>query len=220
MARIRAPDDRTANRGDTIKCSLKPDGRWLWVSNKTGESGTVFDLWRRDNPGRTLGHARAALRDALFLKDLAKKTREGLRGRALAGKSAGGLTYGYRAVRRYTAEGEPIRGDREIHPEEAAVVERIMRAYAEGLSPKKIAEMLNLEGIAAPREKYWSASTIHGNRERGTGILNNELYIGRLVWNRQHFVKDPDTGKRQARPNPPEDWITEEVPHLRIISDD
>ncbi|MBZ4024157.1 hypothetical protein CKO11_17075, partial [Rhodobacter sp. TJ_12] len=42
----------------------------------------------------------------------------------------------------------------------------------------------------------------------------------RLVWNRQHFVKDPDTGKRQARPNPPEDWITEEVPHLRIISDD
>ncbi|SOB95226.1 relaxase/mobilization nuclease domain-containing protein [Rhodobacter maris] len=49
--------------GDTIKCTLKPDGRWLWVSNKTGDSGTIFDLWRRDNPGRTLGHARAALRD-------------------------------------------------------------------------------------------------------------------------------------------------------------
>ncbi|SOC20532.1 Toprim domain-containing protein [Rhodobacter sp. JA431] len=49
--------------GDTIKCSLKPDGRWLWVSNKTGDSGTIFDLWLRDNPGRTLGHARAALRD-------------------------------------------------------------------------------------------------------------------------------------------------------------
>ncbi|WP_279573930.1 hypothetical protein [Zavarzinia compransoris] len=22
------------------------------------------------------------------------------------------------------------------------------------------------------------------------GILNNEMYIGRLVWNRQHFIKD------------------------------
>ena len=28
------------------------------------------------------------------------------------------------------------------------------------------------------------------------------------------------TQKRQARPNPPEDWIIEEVPDLRIISDD
>jgi hypothetical protein len=26
---------------------------------------------------------------------------------------------------------------------------------------------------------------VHGNRQRGTGILNNELYIGRLVWNRE-----------------------------------
>ncbi len=25
---------------------------------------------------------------------------------------------------------------------------------------------------------------INGNRKRGTGILNNELYVGFLVWNR------------------------------------
>ncbi|MDA5092860.1 recombinase family protein [Aliiroseovarius sp. KMU-50] len=53
--------------------------------------------------------------------------------------------------------------------------------------------------------------------KRGTGILNNELYIGRLIWNRQRFIKDPNTGKRQARLNPPEDWIVEEVSDLRII---
>ncbi len=41
-----------------------------------------------------------------------------------------------------------------------------------------------------------------------------------LVWNRQHFIKDPRTGKRQARPNPESKWIIEEVPHLRIIDDD
>jgi site-specific DNA recombinase len=56
-----------------------------------------------------------------------------------------------------------------------------------------------------------------GELEAGTGILNNELYIGRLVWNRQRFVKDPDTGKRQARLNPPSEWFTEEVPALRIV---
>ena len=47
----------------------------------------------------------------------------------------------------------------------------------------------------------------------------HELYIGRLVWNRQQFIKDPNTGRRQARPNPETKWNVEEVPHLRIIDD-
>src|SRR5262245_10604415 len=52
------------------------------------------------------------------------------------------------------------------------------------------------------------------------GILHNELYIGRLVWNRQRFLKDPDTGKRVARTNPPSESITKDVPELRIIDDE
>ena len=71
-----------------------------------------------------------------------------------------------------------------------------------------------------PRSRDWGPSTIYGNWRRGTGILNNELYIGRLVWNRQHFVKDPSTGRRQARPNPESEWIIEEVPELRIVPQD
>ncbi len=53
-----------------------------------------------------------------------------------------------------------------------------------------------------------------------TGILNNKLYIGRLVWNRLRYVKDPETGKRLSRLNPPDQWIVQDVPHLRIIDDD
>lgn len=158
--------------------------------------------------------------NALFLKDLAKKTREGLRGRALAGKSAGGLTYGYRAVRAFDAEGERIRGDREIHPEEAAVVVRILKAYAAGRSPKKIAEQLNAEGVPGPRGGAWGASTIHGNRLRGTGILNNELYVGKQVWNRLSYAKDPMTGKRVSRMNLEDAWEVTEIPELRIVGDD
>ena len=158
--------------------------------------------------------------NALFLKDLAKKTREGLRGRALAGKSAGGLTYGYRAVRAFDAQGERIRGDREIHPEEAAVVVRILEAYAAGRSPKKIAEQLNAEGVPGPRGGAWGASTIHGNRLRGTGILNNELYVSKQVWNRLSYVKDPMTGKRVSRMNPEDEWEVTEIPELRIVDDD
>ena len=36
--------------------------------------------------------------NALFLKDLADKTRRGLRGRVEAGKSGGGNSYGYDVV--------------------------------------------------------------------------------------------------------------------------
>ena len=157
--------------------------------------------------------------NALQLKDLSLKTHRGLKGRALAGKSAGGLTYGYQTVTKLAPNGEPIRGDRMIHPQEAEVVKRIFQDYARGISPKKIAEQLNLEVIAGPQGGQWGTSTIHGNRERGTGILNNELYLGRQIWNRLRYVKDPSTGKRISRLNPESEWVTTEVPHLRIIDD-
>jgi len=78
---------------------------------------------------------------------------------------------------------------------------------------------VNAERIAGPRSATWSPSTIYGNHKRGTGVLNNQLYIGQLVWNRQRFIKDPDTGRRVARLNPPEQWTTADVPHLRIVDD-
>jgi len=33
-------------------------------------------------------------------------------------------------------------------------------------------------------------------------------------------VKDPDTGKRLSRPNPEQEWLRSDVPHLRIIDDE
>jgi len=49
--------------------------------------------------------------------------------------------------------------------------------------------------------------------------LRNELYIGRLVWNRLRYVKDPVSGKRRSRLNPASEWLVEEVPDLRIVDD-
>ena len=157
--------------------------------------------------------------NALFLKDLADKTRRGLRGRVEAGKSGGGLCYGYRVVRSLR-EGALATGERELDAEQAAIVQRIFRDYAAGMSPKAIAKRLNAESITGPGGNVWNPSTIHGNVSRGTGILNNELYVGRMIWNRLRYVKDPDTGKRVSRLNPESEWITTEVPHLRIIDDE
>ena len=71
--------------------------------------------------------------------------------------------------------------------------------------------------MTGPTGKAWGSSTINGNRQRGTGILNNEMYIGRLVWNRIRYVKDPETGKRISRPNREYAWVIQEVPDLRIV---
>ncbi|UWQ81322.1 recombinase family protein [Leisingera sp. S132] len=157
--------------------------------------------------------------NAIQLKDIAmKKTHRGLKGRALAGKSAGGKAYGYDLKPQLTASGDLIRGEREINPEEAAVVRRIFQDYAKGLSPKKIAEALNTEGVPSPSGRHWGASTIHGNRQRGSGILNNELYNGRQFWNRLCYDKVPQTNRRISRLNPESEWTITEVPELRIIN--
>jgi site-specific DNA recombinase len=71
------------------------------------------------------------------------------------GKADGGLCYGYRVVKKLDANGEPVRGDREIIAEEAATVRRIFRAFAAGKSPKAIVVELNKEGIPGPLGRAW-----------------------------------------------------------------
>lgn len=160
---------------------------------------------------------------AVFLEILADKTRRGLSGRIKDGMSAGGLSYGYKVL-------EDERGNRQVgelvvNEDEAVIIRRIFREYAEGRSPLKIAAGLNADGVPAPRRaservKHWKQNTINGNRERGTGILNNELYIGRRVWNRLNYRKDPSTGRRVSRLNPEDEWQVVEVPHLRLLDDE
>jgi site-specific DNA recombinase len=158
--------------------------------------------------------------NALFLKDLAAKTRRGLEGRVKQGKSGGGNAFGYDVIRTLDANGELARGERSINQDEAKVVRRIYIEFANGRSPRSIAHGLNNEGVTGPRNGSWGPSTIYGNWRRGTGILNNDLYVGLLVWNRQRFVKDPQTGRRQARINPETEWIIQDVPSLRIVDDE
>jgi DNA invertase Pin-like site-specific DNA recombinase len=147
---------------------------------------------------------------SLYLTDLAHKVRRGMQGVVRDGRHAGGRAYGYRIV-----SGKP--GELEIIESEADVVRRIFSEYLDGKTPREIALGLNQDGVPPPRGDRWSASTINGNKKRHHGILVNELYAGQLVWNRVRMVKDPDTGRRISRPNPPEDWKRAEVHHLGII---
>jgi site-specific DNA recombinase len=174
--------------------------KFFGVGVETPSEGAVTPL---------IDGVRAAL-DSEYLEDLKRHTRRGMTGRVRDGLSAGGLTYGY------TPGG--AKGERVIVEHEATIVRRIFEEYAAGRSPRAIAEGLNHDGITPPRGRDWQASTINGNSVRGSGILMNALYDGRLVWNRVSMHKDPDTGRRVSRANPEDQWITTVVPHLRIVS--
>jgi hypothetical protein len=74
---------------------------------------------------------------ALYLKDLADKTRRGLRGRVEEGKSGGGLCFGYDVVRQFDASGEAIRGERRINEAEATVARPSSRTISPGSRPAR-----------------------------------------------------------------------------------
>ena len=132
---------------------------------------------------------------ALYLKHLAEKTRRGLRGRVEQGRSAGGKSFGYDLLA-MSANGADQTGERRINAAEAAVVLRVFRLYRDGVSPREIAKILNGENVPGPSGGPWGPSTINGNRQRGTGLLNNELHrsprLGPLeVCERSNFRKAP-----------------------------
>ena len=151
----------------------------------------------------------------LQLSDLRDKTKRGQLGRVRAGRIPGALAYGYDVVP--PALGSKEAGERRINPAEAETVRRIFRDFAAGTSPRVLARKLNEAGVPGPGGRPWIDTTIRGQVDRGTGILNNRLYIGELAWNRCSYVKNPRTGKREARLNLPDQWEHRALPELRIL---
>jgi site-specific DNA recombinase len=187
-------------RDQEDRAAIRKRLRFAGVTTMTPADGVVTDL--------TDG-IRAVI-DSQFLDDLKHATRRGMAGVIRDKRHAGGRAYGYLPVK-----GEP--GRLLIVEREARTVRRIFEEFVGGSTSREIARRLNAEGVPPPRGEVWGASTVTGNATRGTGIVRNELYAGRLIWNRLRMVRDPDTGRRVSRPNPRQDWHVVEVPELAIV---
>ncbi len=167
-----------------------------------------------------MGHSRKILRgirgliNELYLDDLSHKTHRGQQGQVTRGYTAGGRSYGYQIIR-------DKHGSRfEILEEEANWVRWIFRKYGDGWSIQRIARSLNESGAPSPRGKSWAVSAIYGSPAKGSGILNNKLYIGQYIWNRSRWIKDPDTGISKRISRPISEWTIVDTPQLRIVTDE
>lgn len=195
---------------------LARDQEWsAHIRKRLGFAGVLLETLIQGRISGSNGIIQSAFAGAfgeVFLDDLADKTRRGLESRVRAGFSGGGLCYGYDLV-----PGET--GRLAINEGQAQVVRRIFADYAAGRPPRAIAIALNAQGVAGPRGGAWSPSSVAGDRRAGDGVLCQELYVGVRVFNRRRYRKDPDTGRRSGVLNPPEAWIREPVPALRIVTD-
>ena len=147
-------------------------------------------------------------------REIADKVRRGGKGMTRDGRIAAGIAYGYEVT------GDRKGLNRRIVPERAAIVRRIFEDYADGLSPRAIAAALNAEGVPSPSGGKWNDSTIRGNAKKRDGMLRNESYVGIIVYGRNRFLRDGETGNRISRPSDMDDIVYGEAPKLAILADD
>ena len=161
----------TSARRREFDVIVAEDSSRLW-RNMTEQAPRLAELADLSMPVVTLDldtrHASAGVMAAVkgvmneeYRREISRRVRRGMDGLALAGKSTGGICYGYSGLA--------------IVPEQAVVVRRIFTLYADGHSPRRIASLLNADGIPSARGRQWMATTI-------AGMLRNPRYVGRYTW--------------------------------------
>ena len=149
-----------------------------------------------------------------FRKMTSKKVHTALESRAKVGRSTGGKCYGY------TSQNEPVES-------EALIVREIFERFANGESMRAIAKSLNERGVLTapriprgtkhiggmPRSAPWRVSAIQA-------MLQNDRYIGRVIWNASLWRKDPDSGVRIRTERPESDQVVHTDERLRLVSDE
>lgn len=225
----------TDARGGKFAVIVAEDVSRLW-RNQAEQSARLAELadlgvdvvtidldTRQEETALILGAVKGAMSES-YRQEIGRRTRRGLEGLAVQNRPTGGRAYGY------IAAADSASKQREIDEAQAEVVRRIFRDYADGLSAATICAALNREGVPSPgaswsrterRAAGWVVSCIAGDPKRGTGILNNEQYVGRTIWNRSRWVRSrQDSSKRRCLPNPRSKWIINTDERLRIVSDD
>ena len=162
----------------------------------------VLDGFDINSPHARMQAGLSGLMSDEMRAQLRARTHLALETRARGAKPTGGKAYGFNSA------GVPI----EV---EAAIVREIFGRFSSGETMLQIASDLNVRAVPAPGAGWarktrrcdarWMVSALHA-------MLHNDRYIGRVVWNRSTWVKDPDSGRRIRRERPEHEWVINEGP--------
>lgn len=172
------------------------------------------DDYDSDAWGKKMMCAVRGLINETYLADHREKTHRGLADRFSRGYHIGGIPYGYRSHLAPCGTGQHLL----IDPVEAVIVKRIFANFVAGKSAIDIVNALNDEGQPGPHGRPWAVSALVASNKRRTGLLNNEIYVGRIIWNRRVWLRDPVTRMRRSVERPQSEWLLRDSPHLRIVS--
>ena len=166
-----------------------------------------------DSTANDITPFRAIMND-MYAKDISKKIKSVKRDKQRKGQFIGGKPmYGYK---KHPTEKNKIVIDEEVAP----VVRRIFALALSGMSCRKIAAVLNQEGIPTPATycgwKVGNPGPYTGlwSSERISEMLKNETYMGNMVQGR--MVKLSYKSKKCLRQSP-ENWVVVEGTHEPII---
>jgi DNA invertase Pin-like site-specific DNA recombinase len=119
--------------------------------------------------------------------------------------------YGYK--KKVVKEGKYTCHTLEPHPEQAPIVQRIFKMYADGLGAVKICDQLDKEHVPPPRGKNWSAEYI-------PQVLSNVHYLGKVKWNSRPTVRTVEDGEVKVSRPKAEEFLIFEGKHPAIIEQD
>ena len=166
-----------------------------------------------DSTANDITPFRAIMND-MYAKDISKKIKSVKRDKQRKGQFIGGKpVYGYKM---HPTEKNKIVIDEEVAP----VVRRIFALALSGMSCRKIAIILNEEGVPTPAVYCgWKVGTpgpYNGlwSSERISEMLKNETYIGNMVQGR--MVKISYKSKKCLRQTP-ENWVIVKGTHEPLV---
>lgn len=164
----------------------------------------VQDGYDSNEKGHKLKIGFSGIFSESFRETVAEKTYAALETRAKARRPTGGRAYGFDSAR------EPVEP-------QASIARELFVRFAAGETMKAIASDLNARDIPSPgsdwkretrrKDGKWLVSTLHA-------LLHNELYAGRLIWNKHKWRRDPDSGSRTCTVRPRSEWIIHSLPAL------
>lgn len=140
------------------------------------------------------------------LKKITQRMRVGINRSAADGYHVGEPPYGYR--RTYIDKRPTL----EICEEEATVIRMVYDMYVnQHIGSQRIADYLNSLGYSPRKNTHFSRTTIQF-------YLQNEVYTGKIIYNRKHRIKKrtPEDKNRQVL-NPVSEWIIADGIHPPII---